>query len=694
MSVVVGTAGHIDHGKTTLLHALTGIDADRLPEERRRGMTIDVGYAHLALLDGDVLDFVDVPGHDRLVGNMLVGAGEVDAAMLVVAADDGPRAQTIEHLALLDALGITDAIVVITKADLVPPDDPRRGILVEDVAALLAPTGLAGSPVLVASAATGEGIDDLRTALLDLRDRVRAGPGWAAARSGAARLAVDRSFTIRGRGRVVTGTLRGTGVAPGDRLRLLPRGGVVRVREVQVRGTTVPVAADGGRVALNVTGDAAGSIVRGDVLLGEPVGSPAEDAEPVGAGGRSPGALAGSAAAPVGTRRLIVAVRPQSARSAAAPVRTAGAAAGRPSAGRPAADLGADGATYRLSLGTAQADATIRRSRGDGTTADGTLITRLHLAHPVAAATGDRFTLRRPSPAATAGGGIVLDPSPPTGPSRRHAAPDAASALLDAVIAGDATARDRALLDLHGALPAEQVRATAGARRAGPLRLSAAVAVLLGAEAVAAVAEHHAARPEAPGAPLADLRRLVSRTLRRRATVAPEQADAAAAAFVDGLVASGTLARDGDAVRDPARAPGPPPALAAAMDRLEAALATPAPPAFADAVRAAGCPPEGVRALEQSGRIVRLEADLAFAMSSYRELAATALAMARRGPLTPAAFRDATGSSRRYALAILEDLDRRQILRRTPDGHVPGPRAPAPGPRPDGPAAPAGRSAS
>src|SRR6476646_6939647 len=122
MTVVIGTAGHIDHGKTTLLRALTGIDADRLPEERRRGMTIDVGYAHLTLPSGESLDFVDVPGHDRLVGNMLVGVGEIDAALLVVAADDGPRAQTLEHLALLDALGIRDGVAVVTKTDVAGPE--------------------------------------------------------------------------------------------------------------------------------------------------------------------------------------------------------------------------------------------------------------------------------------------------------------------------------------------------------------------------------------------------------------------------------------------------------------------------------------------------------------------------------------------------------------------------------------------
>ena len=145
MTVVVGTAGHIDHGKTALLRALTGMDADPLPEERRRGMTIDVGYAHLGLPDGTELDFVDVPGHDRLVGNMLVGAGQIDAVMLVVAADDGPRAQTIEHLELLDALGIRHGIVVVTKIDVV--DAERVAEVAGAVERLLAGTALAGSPV-------------------------------------------------------------------------------------------------------------------------------------------------------------------------------------------------------------------------------------------------------------------------------------------------------------------------------------------------------------------------------------------------------------------------------------------------------------------------------------------------------------------------------------------------------------------
>ncbi len=666
MSVVVGTAGHIDHGKTSLLRALTGIDADRLPEERRRGMTIDVGYAHLALPDGDVLDFVDVPGHDRLVGNMLVGAGEIDAALLVVAADDGPRAQTLEHLELLDALGIEDGIAVVTKVDLLAPDDPRRTTLVGEIADLLARTTLVGSPVVVASAETGEGLDAVRAALAGIRDRVRARRGAAAARPGwerpgPGRLPVDRSFVVRGRGRVVTGTMRGETLANGQALRVLPGGGIVRIREIQVRGQAVERVTDGGRVALNLAGEAADRARRGDVLV------PATD------GG------------PAATDRILVALRPAADLGATRDVRR--------SARWP------DGATGRLHLGTASVDATVRRSRGDVEGEDGSLVTRLHLAVPIAVAAGDRFALRRSSPAATAGGGIVLDELPPRGPSRRHAEPAVAAALRDATTAGDAAGRARALLELHGVLPRARlgpegsaggsaegsvgVSAAGGASLpagvggvvAGPIVLSPGTAEALDAAAVAAVADLQASRPDAGGLALADLRRTVARALRRRATVDPADAAHASAALVDRLVAEGRLARDGDVVRDPSRGAGPPPALVAAMNRLEAALTGPTPPPFGEAVRAAACPPDGVRALEQSGRIVRLEPDLAFATTTFRELAARALAMAREGPLTPAAYRDATGSSRRYALAILEDLDRRQVLLRGPDGHVPGPRA-------------------
>ena len=247
MTVVIGTAGHIDHGKTTLLRALTGIDADRLPEEQRRGMTIDVGYAHLTLPDGTELDFVDVPGHDRLVGNMLVGAGEIDAAMLVVAADDGPRAQTIEHLALLDALGIRHGLAVVTKADVAGPE--RTAEVVAAVGRLLDGTTLAGSPVLAVSSVDGDGVDGgARGARRPSRSRARRRAGAPRMPPAGSRLAIDRVFSVKGRGAVVTGTLRGRPLVPGATLRLVPGDRSVRVREIQVHGTERrdgPTRADG-----------------------------------------------------------------------------------------------------------------------------------------------------------------------------------------------------------------------------------------------------------------------------------------------------------------------------------------------------------------------------------------------------------------------------------------------------------------
>jgi selenocysteine-specific elongation factor len=628
MSVVVGTAGHIDHGKTTLLRALTGIDADRLPEERRRGMTIDVGYAHLALPDGSVLDFVDVPGHDRLVGNMLVGAGEIDAVLLVVAADDGPNAQTVEHMELLDAMGIADGLVAVTKVDAV--DGDRVLEVAAAVDALVARTRLAGAPVVVVSGVTGEGLEKLRTELVALRDRVevRRSRGLG----GGSRLAIDRSFAVKGRGSVVTGSLRGGAVATGALLRLVPAGGdarvrevQVRAREVQVRGAVVPVA-EGGRTALLVAGADHEDLVRGRVLT-------TDDAV-------------------VATSRVMVALWP--------PARLAHAGAG------PA--VPADRERLRFHAGTAQAGAlVIRGPREACDLPDGSRLAILRLDAGVAAAPGDRFALRRPSPGSSAGGGVVLDALPPRGVSRRRLNAERAGALAAAVasltvgVEGAAAVVAAARLDLHGVL-----------REPDGWRLAPDIETALEATARELVGAHHAAEPESPGLPA--IRAGIALAARRRATLDRTAADEVARALVDGLVAAGTLAREGDRLRDPARPAGLPVATLAAMDRLEQALSVAAPPSLGAAARDAGCPPDGVRALETAGRIVRLGDDLAWAAGTYRELARRALAMAAVAPLSPAAYRDATGSSRRYVLAILEDLDRRGLLRRTDAGHVLGPR--------------------
>ncbi len=607
MTVVIGTAGHIDHGKTTLLRALTGIDADRLPEERRRGMTIDVGYAHMALPDGIELDFVDVPGHDRLVGNMLVGAGEIDAALLVVAADDGPRAQTIEHLALLDALAVRHGLAVVTKADLSGPD--RTAEVIEAIRSLLEGSSLAGSPV-VATAMSGQGIDALRSALVALRDRVLGSMARTTEAPGT-RLAIDRVFAVKGRGAVATGTLRGRPLARGTALRLVPGDRSVRVREVQVHGTATDVAGPG-RTALNLAGIEAGELHRGLVLTDDP------------------GVVAAD--------RLLVAL--------AAPL--------------------PDRVRVRVHLGTAAVDGSVGRSGRDGLDLpDGTAAAIVRLAAPLAVAVGDRFVLRRGTGADRIVGGVVLDAQPARAISRRRQTRDRVGRLAAAVATGDSTGIALARLDLHGAVaPADDL--------AAPVTIAPDVMDTVTAAVLEAVAASGGTTS------LTEARATATRALRRAATLRRIPAGSAATAIVERQVADGRLVRDGTAVGLPGAAPRtrtPDPELAVAMDRLERALAVPAPPALADAARAATCPPSGIRELERAGWIVVLEPDLAYAAASYGDLAATALRLAEASPLTPAALRDATGTSRRYVMAILEDLDRRGILRRTADGHVPGPRA-------------------
>ena len=608
MTVVIGTAGHIDHGKTTLLRALTGIDADRLPEEQRRGMTIDVGYAHLTLPDGTELDFVDVPGHDRLVGNMLVGAGEIDAAMLVVAADDGPRAQTLEHLALLDALGIGRGVAVVTKADVAGPDRTRE--VVAAVELLLAGTTLAGSPVLAVSSIDGDGVEALRAALVGLRDRVlEFSPDLAEYGS---RLAIDRVFSVKGRGAVVTGTLRGRPMARGATLRLVPGDRSVRVRQVQVHGSAVDEAPPG-RTAVNVAGVEAGDLHRGLVLTDDPAVVPSD--------------------------RMLVTL------------------------GAPLPDR----ARARAHLGTAAVDASIGRSGRDALDLpDGTPAAIVRLAAPIAVAPGDRLVLRRSSGADRIVEAFVIDVAPPRGISRRRQTPERVSRLATAVADGSSEAIADARLDLHGVL--EHVDGDPG-----PTRVSPDIAVSVEDAILSAVT-----LGGAMVAPLTDVRDTAARTTRRQATISRSAAASVASNLIDQLVAVGRLERRGAWLALPGadRAePAPDPVLEDAMERLLRSLAVVAPPGLSDAARAAACPAAGIRELERTGRIVVVDADLAYATTTYDEITVTALTLAATAPVTPARLRDATGTSRKYVMAILEDLDRRAILRRTPTGHVPGPRA-------------------
>jgi selenocysteine-specific elongation factor len=255
MPLTVGTAGHIDHGKTWLVRALTGKDTDRLPEERVRGISIDLGYAPLELPDGRRLSLIDVPGHERFVRNMVAGATGIDLFLLVVDAGEGARPQTHEHLAVIRLLGIENGVVAVTKADAV---DPELVDLVVEEARELVP----GAAVVVTSAKTGQGLDELRSALADAADRVEQRPA-----EGATRLFVDRVFTLHGIGTVVTGTLWAGSVGEGDVLRAEPAALDVRVRSVQVHDTPVERAEAGQRVAVALPGVERQGLARGDALI-------------------------------------------------------------------------------------------------------------------------------------------------------------------------------------------------------------------------------------------------------------------------------------------------------------------------------------------------------------------------------------------------------------------------------------------
>jgi selenocysteine-specific elongation factor len=259
--MIIGTAGHIDHGKTSLVRALTGVDTDRLPEEKRRGISIELGYAYLHAPDGVSLGFVDVPGHERLLHTMLAGATGIDHALLVVAADDGVMPQTREHLAVVALLGVRAATVAITKIDRI--DAATRAARLDEVRAeidtLLAPTPLAHAPVLAVSATTGEGIDALRTRLLEVAREEHAREDELAFR-----LAVDRAFTLAGVGTVVTGTVFSGTVRIGDELRLVPGERTVRVRGIHAQNQQAEAAHAGQRCALALAGVTKDEVHRGD----------------------------------------------------------------------------------------------------------------------------------------------------------------------------------------------------------------------------------------------------------------------------------------------------------------------------------------------------------------------------------------------------------------------------------------------
>ena len=267
--MIVATAGHIDHGKTLLVQALTGVDTDRLPEEKKRGMSIDLGFAYKPMASGKVMGFVDVPGHERFVRNMLAGVSGIDYALLVIAADDGPMPQTEEHLAILDLLGIDQGVVALTKTDRV--DEARIGDVTEQIEFLLMETGLEGSEILPVSAVTGDGIDELKEHLAIASELIGDRDVH-----GNFRLAIDRAFTLQGAGLIVTGSVFAGAVKVGDQLTLSPGGRSVRVRGIHAQNEEADAGAAGQRCALNITGQnlAKDDVHRGDWLVADAIHDP------------------------------------------------------------------------------------------------------------------------------------------------------------------------------------------------------------------------------------------------------------------------------------------------------------------------------------------------------------------------------------------------------------------------------------
>jgi selenocysteine-specific elongation factor len=355
--LIVGTAGHIDHGKSALVHALTGTDPDRLKEEKERGITIDLGFAHLDLGEGLVASFVDVPGHERFVRNMLAGAHGIDAVLLVVAADEAVMPQTREHFEICRLLGIPRGVVALTKCDLADPD--RQAVAELEVLELVAGSFLEGVPMLRVSVRTGLGLDALREALRSL-----AGDSSPRPSDGVLRLPIDRAFSMRGFGTVVTGTLVTGALEVGEEVEALPAGRRARVRGLQVHGASVERAEAGTRTAVNLVGLEVADLFRGDVLA-------------------RPGTLRPT---PMLDVELTV-LRGQ----------------------RPLMD----GARIRVHLASAEVLARVRLL-GDGRVEPGrSALAQLRLERTAVAGRGDRLVLRAYSPPTTIGGARVLDPLPP-----------------------------------------------------------------------------------------------------------------------------------------------------------------------------------------------------------------------------------------------------------------------------------------
>jgi selenocysteine-specific elongation factor len=634
-SLIVGTAGHIDHGKSALVRALTGTDPDRLPEEKRRGITIDLGFADLEL--GDLrLGFVDVPGHERFIKNMLAGAHGIDVLALVIAADEGVMPQTREHFDICRLLGVRNGLIVITKSDLV--EEELLPLVEDEARSLVAGSFLEGAPMIAVSSKTGAGLDELKSRLKEIAARV---PRRSA--DFITRLPIDRTFSMKGFGAVVTGTLIAGQIAEGDELELLPAGTRVRVRGLQVHGQHVKQANAGQRTAVNLAGIDTAQIERGMVLA-------------------PPGRLR-----PAQILDVWIDVLP----SAARPVRTR--------------------SRVRFHIGTTEVlgrvtvlDAFSEIPPGGGAVA------QLRLEAPVVALHDDRFVLRSYSPAETIGGGKVINPA-----AAKHRRKDTTQTieLLRALMNLDRATKFAGLVRAsrkHGLRASEIAAATgwtdevfgqvaAEAAKQGSVidasgvYLSHESFVQLSSEVVAELERHHKREPLARG--------MLRETLREKmfAHSLPE----VFSAVIAGLEAKGEVTPEKDVVRlsrhrvdltdQDAK-------LSAQIEKvyLEAGVEA---PTLDEAMTRAGVPATQrtqarkiLQLLLDGRKLIRIHGDMFMHATVIENLKMKLQAYgAQHEPdrlIDVPTFKNLAGVSRKYAIPLLEYFDREQVTRRAGDKRI------------------------
>ncbi len=611
---IVGTAGHVDHGKSALVRALTGTDPDRLAEEKARALTIELGFAWKRSADGSLLSFIDVPGHERFIKNMLAGVGGIDTVMLVIAADEGPMPQTREHLAIIDLLGIQDGLVALSKSDLV--DDDWRDLVTEEIRATLAGTSLAGAPIIPCSVKTGDGLDHLERGLLE---QLRTAPGRID--RGRPRLSVDRAFTLAGFGTVVTGTLIDGKLRIGDEIELLPRGNRTRIRGLHVHNARVEQADPGTRVAVNLAGFPLEQVHRGDLLA-------------------LPDRLRPSQRVDLRLRLLA---------SAPAPLKQ---------------DDPVD-----LFAGASETGAWVSLLDRDELAPGESGWVQIRTRRPVALAAGDRVILRRPSPSDTIGGGVVVDPAP-----IRHRRFDAAVlSHLEWRERGDPEELVLRAVD-HQMLHIADLATIVGEGSAEVVDLLAERGLLLrlGDEMVTAkqhwdelkkrgvesVTAFHHENPRRRGMPRDDLRnRLTPGT------------PAAFDYLIGELAAAGELTDEQRTLRLPAFAVLLAPEERETADRwLTAIDVDPFSPPPAEQF---GLSESTVLALRERDEVIQITEQIALTPAALRTVETEVLRVIDvDGRITLASYRDQFGTSRKYAQAMLEFFDQRRVTRRIGDDRV------------------------